>query len=469
MKKCQVELRPPTISEEFPKLASVIHPIIARKNTEISHLYWKATVLVLDKEHTHDHASRFLYLCASQDASRKIPKHFRELLFQESVQSSATSRGLSTKLDSCVEFIFGVNEKSLEMLESYMHGSSALCIMASDMEQTDVASLLRSKLQGMVWKGPKIPIITFTKGSHVQEECLLAGFLVRHSSWANFNSETGKSEFEFLAKNAPVQPQFTCVSIKQAISQGIRSFLIEEEALTRAQKGGLKLLGPQAHERSIELTLQAIDQAFKSEEANWKWPPTAFDIPLLNDWYDIQHYENLLQAVKKLYLSFRNSGTQYLSSIAVHAMMEASVPETLHLVIPNSFVHKFSKILVLPGTSRSIRGPFINPSDHQQSVADNVSLDAKTGAPEIAANQENKRINVFKRDVLSLEQEINLEKMMTSDFEKVTHQLASKSLFQQQPRYPDFEEETRTTGSELRPRNSFLHKLQMIKNMFSKS
>jgi hypothetical protein len=469
MKRYQGELRPTTISDEFPKIASVIHPIVSGKNPELSHLYWKATVLVLDNQHTHDRASRFLYLCASQDASGKISHHHRELLFQESVQPSTTSRGLSTKLESCIEFIFGVDEKALEALESYMHGSSALCVIASNLEQTHVASLLRNKLQGMTWNGPPLPIMTFTKGSQVQEECLQNGFVIRHSSWTRLDSGTGKSEFEFLAENAPLQPQFTCVSIKQAISQGIRSYLIEEEALTRAQKGGLKLLGPQAHERSIELTLQAIDQAFKSTEAKWKWPPNVFEIPLLNGWYDIQHYESLLQAVKNLYLSFKDSGMQYLSSMAMHAMMEASVPETLHLVIPNGLVHNFDRILALPGTSRSIRGAFISPSDHQLSVADRVSVDTKAGVSEVAANQENKRINVLNRDISSLEQEINLEKMMSSDFEKATHQLASKSVFQQQPRHRNFEEQTWNTDPDLKGKNSLLHKLRMIKNMFFKS
>jgi len=372
-------------------VSDIVLPILREKNEGISHMFWKVSVLSLNDNFRSNTVARYINSCASLDSySMSSDQHHDELVYQE-----------IDNLSVCFDFISSAKLEA-DHLSSYLEGSSAIIICAAGEQDFSVTSLRQElKTFSKTWGGPSIPIAVVSE--EVDSEALLeSGFHVRifpcHS-----HQDRGMLEntLAWIASASPPQPDFTVISLKQSISQGIRSFLQDEGS---NKPRGLQLLGHMAHDRAIELVLHAIDQSYKSSAACWRWPPKQFDMGMINDWYSIDHYKDLVQAVRAIYLEINESGSEYLSLLSMNALMDKASPSDMNLVIPDSVSGKFSRLFYLQSSGTFEQKENIQAPLHAQSASspDHSSLQARAQ-------------NVQLRNKLrALEEEMNLERMVTS-------------------------------------------------------
>ena len=371
-------------------VSEIVLPILCERNEGLPRIFWKVSVLSLHRNFTSDPVARYINSCASLDSySMSSGQQYNELVYQE-----------MDNLSICFEFISSAKLEAGH-LSGYLEGSSAVIICAAGEQDVSITSL-RQELTTLSksWGGPSIPIAVIS-GEGESEALLESGFHVRilpcHS-----HQDRGMLEntLAWIASASPPQPDFTVISLKQSISQGIRSFLQDEGS---NKHRGLQLLGHMAHDRAIELVLQAIDESYKSTAACWRWPPKEFDMGVINDWYSMAHYKDLVQAVRAMYTEINESGSEYLSLLSMNALMDRACPSDMNLVIPDSVSGKFSRLFYLQPSGIFEQKENIQAPLHTQNASvEHNSLQARAQ-------------NVQLRNKLrALEEELNLERMASS-------------------------------------------------------
>lgn len=378
------------------KLSDLVHPILAEKDSNAVEIQWKATVLSFHDNFANDPLARYVHKFAALDActTRATEQENDEIVYQDSQLEDS-------HLNVCLHF-----RSKCQLSIDYLKGSSAIAIAVEEYSsrEAEIEAFLNSCSN---WNGPPIPILILSRRIDPREFCqgnmmvrIIPIELLAGSPNDRLLLEDG---LRWSARYSPEQPSFTVVPLKQTISQGIRSFLREEET-----SKGLQMVGHMAHDKAIELVLQAIDAAFKSTEASWAWPPREFDLDALSDWYTVEKYSSLVHAVKKIYTEMNQAGREYLSLLSMNALMDRACPQDIQLVIPDTISSPFSRILFLQNISTSNKIlsedrtrrastqqlPFAPVGDKRDSVARNAKL---------------------RHQIHGLEEELNLQRMLDKD------------------------------------------------------
>lgn len=213
---------------------------------------------------------------------------------------------------------------------------------------------------------------------------------------------------DWLGQEAPQQPDLIMLSLKESISQGIRSFVRSEPLLSTNAKG-LQLAGPRAHDKAFEVLIHALQTAFESIEAKWMWPPPEITLGnALDGWYSSERYESIIDTIRKMYSGLNRFGMQYLSSMTVRATMDSVIDRDLTIVIPASQNERMSELMHLeniPSVSRQNSLSEENVREPFQTSAVNRPISHNPGESKGA----------LKRKVASLEEELKLEKLLSKE------------------------------------------------------
>jgi len=257
-----------------------------RPSAHPTRMYWKVPVLTRAADVSGDPLARRLRARAFQSCSHStdLGENSRgELIYAE-----------GEAVSTCVHFVPGWNPAE-DALVDHLAGSSGLIVVDVDAETLGRALSIASD----VWRGPKLPVLIVaaegTPASHTME----SGFPVRTVPM----DEGFPDAVRWLASSSPPQPSFVVTTLKDCISQGIRSMVYSSSR----------------EDAAIELVLSAIDDAHESKEARWQWPPREFDLgDDLNEWWT--GYERLVRAVRDVYVSM--DGKTGLSLLAVNQVLD---------------------------------------------------------------------------------------------------------------------------------------------------
>ena len=304
-------------SDDFSVLSimDIVEPVLVDKNaggkrdTDFSagagRIYWKVPVLTRMPDISGDPLARRLRSRAFQACS-----HSTDLEAPVGSSAAALAReelvyAEGVAVSSCLRFVPGWRPGE-DALVDHLTGSSGLILVDVDADALGRALSAASN----VWRGPKLPILVVVADGTPPAHAIESGFPVRTVPM----DEGFTDAVRWLASACPPQPSFLVTTLKDCISQGIRSMVYSSSR----------------EEGAIELVLSAIDDAHESMEAQWQWPPREFDIRCggvifddgegyeLNEWWT--SYERLVLAVRSIYASME--GKAGLSLLAVNQVLD---------------------------------------------------------------------------------------------------------------------------------------------------
>ncbi len=307
-------------SDDFSVLSimDIVEPVLVDKNaggkrdTDFSagagRIYWKVPVLTRMPDISGDPLARRLRSRAFQACS-----HSTDLEAPVGSSAAALAReelvyAEGVAVSSCLRFVPGWRPGE-DALVDHLTGSSGLILVDVDADALGRALSAASN----VWRGPKLPILVVVADGTPPAHAIESGFPVRTVPM----DEGFTDAVRWLASACPPQPSFLVTTLKDCISQGIRSMVYSSSR----------------EEGAIELVLSAIDDAHESMEAQWQWPPREFDIRCggvifddgegyeLNEWWT--SYERLVLAVRSIYASME--GKAGLSLLAVNQVLDRYV------------------------------------------------------------------------------------------------------------------------------------------------
>lgn len=439
--------------EMLLKLSELVHPILAEKDGNAAEIHWKATVLSSQDNFVNDPLARYVHKFAALDAckTRVTEQENDEIVYQDSQLENS-------HLNVCLHF-----RSKCQLNIDTLKGSSAIIMTVEDYSsrEAEIKSFLNSCSN---WKGPSIPILILSRGidpCEFSKENMIVRIISIESLAGSPNDRLLLEDgLRWSARYSPEEPSFTVVPLKQTISQGIRSFLREEES-----SRGLQIVRHMAHDKAIELVLEAIDTAFKSTEASWAWPPQEFDLDALSDWYTVEKYSSLVHAVKEIYTEMNQAGREYLSLLSMNALMDRACPKDIQLVIPDKISSPFSRILFL----QNIPSPNkMQPQDR----ARRPHTQHQPLAPICSNNDSVARHAKLRHQIHGLEEELNLQRMLDKD---MVRESSRYSLWKPIDR-PDLKKNTRQSvagdddlnsrvNDEKEASSSFVNRLRKLRDM----
>lgn len=403
---------------QLVRIADIAEPILCEKTPSIQDLYWKIGVLSSHDSFTDDPLARYLHTFAALDGhTTTLPEQHCEIVYQES--------GL---LHACINFVSGWSVNTESLLEHFS-GCSGLIIVENASKIDEHVYALKRVLASItpdLWNGPSIPILFISLNSK-PDAFLENGFHVRVVSPSCLQDRSSiEDAIAWVASSSPQQPSFTVTSLKQSITQGIRSFINPHRVEGRKRKG-LQLLNTlKPQEAAIDLVVKAIEASFNSAEASWQWPAREFDCGPINDWYDSQKYMILIKAVRSILAEIEKIAPvegAYQSTLLINSIIDRCTAVFLEAYeTPGEKTHGDDVLTIVIPHSVSSQGEFdriLELANHEEATIDDVDTSARRKESssyysngkqikiESTSNDENLRSKLN-----ALEEEVNLEKML---------------------------------------------------------
>ena len=397
------------------RVADVAEPILCEKNPTTPELFWKIAVLSSHESFANDPLARYLHTFAALDGhSTTSLEQNGDIVYQE-----------SGSLHVCMKFVSNWSISTDSLIESF-YGSSGVIIVTDASKIAILTDSLRRVLSSItttIWRGPSIPILVISLDSK-SEAFIENGFHVRIISPQSLQDRASMEDaLAWVASCSPQQPSFIVTSLKQSISQGLRSFINPHRNESRNRKGLQILSSLTPQEAAIDLVVKAIEASFKSAEASWQWPPGEFDCGPINHWYDSNKYIRLVNAVRAIFLEIENqiapAQGAYQSSLLINSIIDTCTADllenndddhALNIIIPHSVSHhgEYNRILELSNqreedTDDSTRVGRMRRSHHHQHHLEVKHVAKMNHTP----NDENLRSKLN-----ALEEEVSLEKML---------------------------------------------------------